>query len=530
MPRDSSGNYTLPAGNPVVTGTVISSAGWGNPTMSDIATVLTASLDRSGNGGMLAAFKAADGTVSAPGIAFANELTTGLYRAGAGTIGVTVLGAQRLSITSTAITTNNGVNVVIAVPTSGVGLTVNGVGSGAVAALDVETGGGAIEAIFNNTAVNGSFCVWRNSGTAIGYVGTGSQTITGAALGDFCIAGGVGAVLRLGTPNGAGTAISIATTGAVTVNAPSTAIPTFTINVQNATGTNTGSGVLVSAPNVANTSAEFKATMAGIDSILMGVEQATGPYLACGGQMQIRAGGFASAQNRVLIAAAGGVTINSATSGTGLTIFGPAANGSNVAVFATSVSASGQSFGFTIKAGTNTADFCQQWANFSGATIFGTLDGTGGLVLGAPTGGSQGLGTINTTGLYINGVALSVATGNFTASYVCGGATPTGTAQYRIANNICTIVWPAVVGAGAGAALTITGLPAACQPARTQYTPMGGDTILNNGVQPATSTYTMFFTASSGTVTIVPDSGAAAFAGAGNRGITNPFTSTHMLN
>lgn len=48
MPRDISGNYTLPAGNPVVTGTTISST-WANSTLSDIAAALTASLSIDGS-------------------------------------------------------------------------------------------------------------------------------------------------------------------------------------------------------------------------------------------------------------------------------------------------------------------------------------------------------------------------------------------------------------------------------------------------------------------------------------------------
>jgi hypothetical protein len=52
MSRDSNGNYSLPVGNPVVTLTVISSS-WANTTMSDLATAMTASLDRSGNGGSI---------------------------------------------------------------------------------------------------------------------------------------------------------------------------------------------------------------------------------------------------------------------------------------------------------------------------------------------------------------------------------------------------------------------------------------------------------------------------------------------
>jgi len=43
MSRNGSGTYTLPAGNPVVTGTTISSS-WANNTLSDIATALTGSI------------------------------------------------------------------------------------------------------------------------------------------------------------------------------------------------------------------------------------------------------------------------------------------------------------------------------------------------------------------------------------------------------------------------------------------------------------------------------------------------------
>lgn len=47
MPRNGSGTYTLPAGNPVVTGTVISST-WANNTLSDIGTALTQSVAKDG--------------------------------------------------------------------------------------------------------------------------------------------------------------------------------------------------------------------------------------------------------------------------------------------------------------------------------------------------------------------------------------------------------------------------------------------------------------------------------------------------
>jgi hypothetical protein len=47
MSRNGSGTYTLPAGNPVVTGTTISST-WANNTLTDISTALTNSIASDG--------------------------------------------------------------------------------------------------------------------------------------------------------------------------------------------------------------------------------------------------------------------------------------------------------------------------------------------------------------------------------------------------------------------------------------------------------------------------------------------------
>ena len=47
MSRNGSGTYTLPAGNPVVTGTTISST-WANTTLSDIAAALSGSIAADG--------------------------------------------------------------------------------------------------------------------------------------------------------------------------------------------------------------------------------------------------------------------------------------------------------------------------------------------------------------------------------------------------------------------------------------------------------------------------------------------------
>lgn len=77
MARDVSGVYTLPTGNPVISGTVIESA-WANTTMDDMSSALTDSLSRTARGGMQAQLSAINGTVVAPGYVFADSLTTGL--------------------------------------------------------------------------------------------------------------------------------------------------------------------------------------------------------------------------------------------------------------------------------------------------------------------------------------------------------------------------------------------------------------------------------------------------------------------
>lgn len=102
MPRDSNGNFTLPEGNPVVTGTIISSA-WANPTMAEVAQALSDSLDRYGRGGMLAPFRFADGDMSAPSLTFDGEPSSGFYRAGQYDIRLAIFGEDVLRFTPSGV-------------------------------------------------------------------------------------------------------------------------------------------------------------------------------------------------------------------------------------------------------------------------------------------------------------------------------------------------------------------------------------------------------------------------------------------
>lgn len=103
MPRNSSGVYTLPGGNPVTPGDVIE-AEWANTTLEDVANELTNSLSRTGAGGMLAPFRIADGNVSGPGLSYLNETNTGLYRSGSGSTWMSVLGVNTVQFSTVGLT------------------------------------------------------------------------------------------------------------------------------------------------------------------------------------------------------------------------------------------------------------------------------------------------------------------------------------------------------------------------------------------------------------------------------------------
>jgi hypothetical protein len=102
MSRNETGTYSLPSGNPVISGETIQSS-WANTTLDDIANSLTSSLDRSGRGGMLAPFTLTDGTEAEPGLAWGSEPNSGFYRAALGDIRVSILGTDSFRWTNSSV-------------------------------------------------------------------------------------------------------------------------------------------------------------------------------------------------------------------------------------------------------------------------------------------------------------------------------------------------------------------------------------------------------------------------------------------
>jgi hypothetical protein len=114
MPRDISGNYTLPVGNPVVDGTIID-VGWANPTMADITVQLNNVLTLDGVLPATAPIKFATGSAAAPSITFNADPALGIYRGGTNILGFATAGVSRGTISATG-------NWDIPAPSSGVTL------------------------------------------------------------------------------------------------------------------------------------------------------------------------------------------------------------------------------------------------------------------------------------------------------------------------------------------------------------------------------------------------------------------------
>jgi len=208
--RNSSGTYSLPAGNPVVSGSTITST-WANSTLTDLATGVTDSLDRYGRGAMLAPLKATDGSETAPGITFSGQSNTGIYRAGSGDVRVTAAGADVVQwdntgetvagdlfvsgdATVTSIACTDGITVTRSTANSD-GLTATGSGTGAGAVFTGGSGGSGVVGHGTGVGKSGGVFIGGSAGGAGvqamgngGYVGLSSSSDTG--IGATLIGGG----------------------------------------------------------------------------------------------------------------------------------------------------------------------------------------------------------------------------------------------------------------------------------------------------------------------------------------------------
>jgi hypothetical protein len=212
---------------------------------------------------------------------------------------------------------------------------------------------------------------------------------------------------------------------------------------------------------------------------------------------------FFAGADRVVFAAAGNVTINAPTSGDALTATG--ISGADAATFNGAASSTGTAVDIvgnftgsgatgllriadtnntngvnlllTGNGGTTPSKYIRvingllEIMNSGYTTVLLTLSDAGGLQLGAPTGGDQGAGTINATGVFVNGVSVAgggATTGSFTGTLTGYAVNPTGTCFWTKVGTAVTLYIPSITGTSNATTMTLTGIPAAIQPTTTK--------------------------------------------------------------
>ncbi len=213
--RNSSGTYSLPTGNPVVTGTSITST-WANTTLADIKTEITSSLDRAGRGAMTAPLQFSAGTVSLPSATFSSDTNSGLYSVTGDSVGMSAGGTKIQGWTTTGATfpivaTFSAGEVITQSTANGNGLNATGNGSG-IGGVFVGGSTSGTGIYVSGGAPNGVGISAEGLGSGVGGTFTGGATGSG---GSFIAGGGnTSGLTGAGSGSGVGGAFTGGTTGA----------------------------------------------------------------------------------------------------------------------------------------------------------------------------------------------------------------------------------------------------------------------------------------------------------------------------
>lgn len=289
-------------------------------------------------------------------------------------------------------------NVTIAAPsTSGVGLTVTGL-SGFYTQYIENPGQAGLR--LNTTGSTGIYTSYAQAGTIGAYIGVGSSVITGAASTDLGITSN-GGNIYFGRSAGSAIAMQIANAGNVTIREPASGYSLTVSGTANATFTDgTGNyGIQMAA------GAAYVGTTSNHSTTLR-----------------------TNNTDRVVMNNVGNVTVNAPFSGNALTVVG--LTGAATYASTNTTSGAGSEYHYQATNGTDSSfnillsqvGAASKYAHLftatntplylgTNSTIRATVAADGSVVIGAPTGGSMGSGTINATNLYVNGVAVSTGGG-----------------------------------------------------------------------------------------------------------------------
>lgn len=387
---------------------------------------------------------------------------------------ITISNTGVLSITGTAnqiaasaatgaVTLSFPQNVIIPTPSSGTSLTVNPQTGNGTRSIDAS----GINIAFGTFLLAGASEIASANALAFG-------TTAATALSVF-----TNALVRL----------TIAASGAVTIASPTSGTP-LSVN-----GINGNNVLALGSTSASNT------LIAGYQNVLAGawsVSSQSTDGMAVGSDGAASLQLFTNSSTRLTIAAAGNVTIAAPSSGVAFTA--NAVAGARALVINAPNTAS-SSFGVNIVAGTNSSDQSFLINNAANTLNYFLVSGDGGVQIGSPTGGTQGLGTLNATGVFINGVAVSTSagtTGTFTGTLATGGTTtPTVSCKYTKVGTSVTVRIGLVTYTSNATGMTLTGLPSAIQPA------IGGVTTVMSSIFNNGSTQAGFATVTTGTMTFL---------------------------
>jgi len=307
------------------------------------------------------------GSAGSPSIYFGVANTSGFYGDGSAGISISTSAIQRVNVNSAG-------NVAISTPTSGTALIVNGF-----------AGAAALSIVSGSTATTGTsdLSVNRAGGTANAVLEGPNIQLNDTTNTTSTALQNSGGQTELWQYNSGAwhQPLKISNVGAFTINPPTSSASCFTIlGVSNAYALNVTSG---STSGQAYGVAISAGTTSADTALLVRNQAATSTFFTIAGNGQI-----------AVSPPGGAVTAFTVTAQTG----GYAAlfNGANV---------TSNSFGLVARAGTNVGDVCFSAQNVA-STVLLQIYGDGSVVVGSPTGGAKGPGTINVAGgLYVNGTA-----------------------------------------------------------------------------------------------------------------------------
>lgn len=251
--RNASGVYSRTTGNPVTTGTSISSTTF-NALTSDLATEMTDSLSRSGKGAMLAPLQLSNGTLGAPSLTFGSDGDSGLYRVGSNDVALVAGGVKfaegtastlTLPLATTATTTMTAASLV---STTSTNLPDGTLGQpGLLFSNDPDTGMYRIGA---NDAALGAGGVkaieWTGSAVTVPLATTFSTTTAHTGVATFTAAAAFNGGLTMGT---SGSAVTLSKRATTTIDVPVVAANTcFTDQTVTVTGAAVGAECVTGTP------------------------------------------------------------------------------------------------------------------------------------------------------------------------------------------------------------------------------------------------------------------------------------------